>query len=153
FAANARAGTGVGNFDAVNSVDIRGLGAGTTLTLLNGRRLGQSDSGRSVDVSLIPAAAIARVEVLTDGASAIYGSDAVGGVVNFVLRRDFEGAETRMSYGEVVHGGLRQGSFSQTFGKNWNSGGGLVSYNLMSASPLERGDRWYSAVSAPGTLT
>src|SRR5262249_4297006 len=90
------------NFDGVSSIDLRGLGVGTTLTLLNGHRMALSSSGRSADVSLIPASAIERVEVLTDGASAIYGSDAIGGVVNFVLRDNFEGAETRLSYGGVT---------------------------------------------------
>src|SRR5262249_15023250 len=68
------------------SIDLRGLGAGTTLILLNGRRLAPSFSGTAVDVSLLPLNALDRVEVLTDGASAAYGSDAVGGVVNFILK-------------------------------------------------------------------
>ncbi|RYG30609.1 MAG: TonB-dependent receptor, partial [Burkholderiales bacterium] len=80
------ASTAGANADAVSSVDLRGLGVGTTLTLVNGRRVSLSNGGRSADISLIPAAALERVEVLTDGASAIYGSDAIGGVINFILR-------------------------------------------------------------------
>src|SRR5262249_31132695 len=87
---------GARHLEGVNSVDLRGLGVGTTLTLLNGRRMALASVGQAVDVSLIPVSAIKRVEVLTDGASAIYGSDAIGGVVNFVLRDDFEAQETRL---------------------------------------------------------
>ncbi len=142
------------NFESVNSLDLRGLGVGTTLVLLNGRRLALASSGQAADVSMIPASAIDRVEVLTDGASAIYGSDAIGGVVNFVLRDDFEGAETRLSYGGVTSGGLRQGNLTQTFGRQWGSGQALLSLDYLSASALQRGDRSFVAPRlSPGTLT
>ncbi len=141
------------NYDGVTAVDLRGLGVGTTLALLNGHRMSLSNSGQSADVSMIPASAIARVEVLTDGASAIYGSDAIGGVINFVLRDDFEGAESRLSYGGVTSGGLRQGDASQLFGTRWANGHGLISYNFHSASALQRIDRDYSAPAGRGTLT
>lgn len=141
------------NLDAVNSVDLRGLGVGTTLTLVNGRRVSLSNGGRSADVSLIPAAALERVEVLADGASAIYGSDAIGGVINFILRDDFEGAETRLSYGGVTSGGLRQADASQTFGAKWDGGRGLVAYNFHAASPLNTTDRSYASDAGPGYLT
>lgn len=149
----APAATQIVNLDAVTSVDLRGLGVGTTLTLLNGRRLSLSNGGQSADVSMIPSAALERVEVLTDGASAIYGSDAIGGVINFILRDDFEGAETRLSYGGVTEGGLRQADASQTFGAKWEGGRGLASYNFHAASALETSDRSYAAGSGPGTLT
>lgn len=151
FAAGATVASA--NPNSVTSVDLRGLGVGTTLTLLNGRRMALSNSGQSVDVSLIPVAAIERVEVLTDGASAIYGSDAIGGVINFVLREDFDGAETRLSYGGVTSGGMRQGDASQSFGRSWDSGNGLVSYNYHSASDLQRSDRDFSAPAGRGKLT
>jgi iron complex outermembrane receptor protein len=88
--------TGLGNGDTpgLSDVSLRGL---QTLALLNGRRVANyafsSQLGGDVDLHAIPLAAIERIEVLKDGASAIYGSDAVAGVVNFVLRRDFRGAE------------------------------------------------------------
>lgn len=152
--ASAAFGSGAdNNAESVASVDLRGLGGGTTLVLLNGRRLGLSDTGRTVDISLIPVSAIERVEVLTDGASAIYGSDAVGGVVNFVLRKDFDGAETSLSYGGVTSGNLRQGEFSQTFGRAWGSGHGLVAFSAYSASGLDVTDRSYSAGMELGKLT
>lgn len=149
----APAATNIVNLDAVTSVDLRGLGVGTTLALLNGRRISLANGGQSADISMIPASALERVEVLTDGASAIYGSDAIGGVINFILRDDFEGAETRLSYGGVTQGGLRQADASQTFGAGWEGGHGLASYNFHAASALETSDRSYAAGSGPGTLT
>jgi iron complex outermembrane recepter protein len=141
------------NGEGVNSIDLRGLGVSTTLTLLNGRRMALANNGQAADISHIPLAAIERVEVLTDGASAIYGSDAIGGVVNFVLRDDFEGAETRASYGGVTSGGLRQGEVSQTFGADWLSGQGLFTAGASSFSALKTTDRDYAAATGRGTLT
>ncbi len=94
---NGFAGGGAG-------ISLRGLGAGSTLVLLNGRRMatyGLADDGQKVftDLSTIPLDAVERVEVLKDGASAIYGSDAIAGVVNIILRSDFEGGILRGSYG------------------------------------------------------
>ncbi|KMM75291.1 TonB-dependent receptor [Xanthomonas sp. NCPPB 1128] len=87
-----------------SGISLRGLGAGSTLVLLNGRRMatyGLADDGQKVftDLSTIPLDAVERVEVLKDGASAIYGSDAIAGVVNIILRSDFQGAILRGSYG------------------------------------------------------
>lgn len=149
----AGAAVNAGNPNSVTSVDLRGLGVGTTLTLVNGRRIANSNSGQSVDVSLIPLGAIERVEVLTDGASAIYGSDAIGGVINFVLKDDLDGAETRISYGGVSNGGMKQGNAGQSFGTSWDGGRGLIAFNVHSASALERSDRTYSAAAGAGTLT
>lgn len=78
-------------------VDLRGMGASSTLVLLNGQRLAADAVDGAVDVSMIPMAAIDRVEILKDGASAIYGSDALGGVVNIITRKDFSGSEVSMS--------------------------------------------------------
>jgi outer membrane receptor protein involved in Fe transport len=105
---------GAGTNTAVNNggsgairVSLRGLGSERTLVLLNGRRVVASGTGAnaSVDLSTIPTAIIKRVEVLKDGASAIYGSDAVGGVVNVITRDDFEGFEANASYDASTHGG------------------------------------------------
>ncbi|MGH8032350.1 MAG: TonB-dependent receptor [Luteimonas sp.] len=94
---NGFAGGGTG-------VSLRGLGAGSTLILLNGRRMapfGLADDGQKVftDLSTIPLEAVERIDVLKDGASAIYGSDAIAGVVNIILRRDFTGVVLKGSYG------------------------------------------------------
>jgi iron complex outermembrane recepter protein len=78
----------------LSSVNLRGIGDGSTLVLINGRRVANyAFDGGAVDVSAIPLAAIDRVEILKDGASAIYGTDAIAGVVNFILRKDFQGVE------------------------------------------------------------
>jgi outer membrane receptor protein involved in Fe transport len=78
-------------------VQLRGLGVGTTLTLVNGQRQGASGwQGSFTDISTIPVSAIERIEILPEGTSALYGSDAIGGVVNIVLRRNFEGIEARV---------------------------------------------------------
>ncbi len=91
-----------------SAVSLRGLGASSTLTLINGRRAQISAFARGqesfIDASSIPLAAIERVEVLPSGASAIYGADAVAGVVNYVLRDDFEGIEISASYGNSTAG-------------------------------------------------
>lgn len=86
------------------SISLRGLGADATLVLVNGRRVAISSFAENVttnfvDINSIPVAAIERVEVLKDGSSAVYGSDAVAGVINIILRRDYEGVETSFSYG------------------------------------------------------
>ena len=102
---------GLGNADTpgFSGASLRGLGAGETLVLLNGRRLANyaftGTSGPGVDLHAIPLAAIDRVEVLKDGASALYGSDAIGGVINFVTRQDYAGAELGLGYRATEAGG------------------------------------------------
>lgn len=112
-----------GNLGASNQIDIRGLGSEATLTLVNGRRLAGAagDQGRAVDISSIPLAAVERIDILTDGASALYGSDAIGGVVNLVLRDNYEGAELSAQYG--VNSTNADTLFvSGVFGTEWSSG-------------------------------
>ncbi|QNM83348.1 TonB-dependent receptor [Sphingomonas sabuli] len=121
-------GAGADITDHGAGVNLRGLGQRATLTLLNGRRLAPSGSGSFVDISLIPITAVQRVEIVTDGASAIYGSDAVGGVVNFILRRDFDGLETVAQAGTTTQGGGDQLLLGATGGRRWTGGHGLLSY-------------------------
>jgi len=88
------------------SANLRGLGASSTLVLLNGRRVAlHGAKGNAVDLNAIPLGAIQRVEVLKDGASAIYGTDAIGGVINFILRKDFSGAEVTAFVDKTSDGG------------------------------------------------
>jgi iron complex outermembrane receptor protein len=99
---------GVGStWPGFTAASLRGLGAQRTLVLLDGRRLAPYalSGGYGVDLSGIPASAIERVEVLKDGASAIYGTDAIGGVINFILRTDYRGAEVNASTFVTQHGG------------------------------------------------
>ncbi|HEY2862347.1 MAG TPA: TonB-dependent receptor [Casimicrobiaceae bacterium] len=90
----------------VASANLRGLGGGSTLVLVDGRRLANyAFDGYSVDLNSIPLAAIDRVEILKDGASAIYGADAMAGVINFILRKDFTGFSATAYTGDTQHGG------------------------------------------------
>ncbi|NWG73514.1 MAG: TonB-dependent receptor [Rubrivivax sp.] len=99
------------------AANLRGLGAGSTLVLLNGRRLANyAFNGETVDLNAIPLAAIERVEVLRDGASAIYGTDAIAGVVNFILRSDYRGVEASASVNVTQHGGGNAAQASLTLG-------------------------------------
>lgn len=127
-------------------INLRGLGNSATLVLVNGRRLAGSGAfGDYVDVSSIPSAAVSRVEVLLDGASAIYGSDAVGGVVNILTRRDYEGAEVRALAGVGTSGEPAQGQVSLTAGHRWRGGGFVLSYELQRRDALASADRDFAA--------
>lgn len=86
----------------VSQVDLRGLGASRSLVLVDGRRLTMSPStGSSQDLNSIPIGAVERIEILSDGASAVYGSDAIGGVINVITRKDYNGAQLTLGMGEV----------------------------------------------------
>ena len=102
-------GLGDGDTPGLSAASLRGFGNGETLVLLNGRRLANyaftSTSGPAVDLHAIPLAAIDRVEILKDGASALYGSDAIAGVINFVTRQDYSGAEIALGSSATEHGG------------------------------------------------
>ena len=133
------------NLGGGSSVNLRGLGSGSTLVLVNGRRVApSSDLGDFVDISLIPASAIERVDVLTDGASSIYGADAVAGVVNFVLRDDYDGAEASVRYGSVTEGNLDEFRAGLTGGKSWDAGNILAAYEFYSRTSLSAEDRAFS---------
>lgn len=127
------------------SVNLRGLGPDATLVLVNGRRMGGTGTkGDFADLSAIPTAAVDRVDVLLDGASAIYGSDAVGGVVNIILRRSLEGSETRLR-ASASRGGAESLTFAHTAGWVWDSGTGLLSYEYQDQNGLAASDRDYAA--------
>lgn len=133
------------NNGRATGVNLRGLGADATLVLINGRRMaGSGLLGDFADVSSIPLAAVARVEVLLDGASALYGSDAVGGVVNVVMRDRYGGAETRARIGGSTHGDLAQRQLAQTFGRSWARGGLIVSAEYQRRARLPGANRAYT---------
>ena len=139
------------NSAGANAIDLRGLGVGTTLVLVNGRRLAPSSFGRSPDVSFIPIGLVDRVEVLTDGASAIYGADAVGGVINFVLKDDQEGAQTVLTYG-TAGGDLDQFRVDQSFDLDWGGGNAIFAASYFNRTELDASDRDYTDVPGPFTL-
>jgi len=140
--------TGGGN--AVNQVDgtgvnLRGLGNDATLVLVNGHRVAPGNlGGNFVDIALIPLYAVERIELVTDGASAIYGSDAVGGVINIILGRNLDGAETRSRYGAVTGGSSHDTQVGQTLGHGWDTGSALVIYDYDDRTPLSAASRGYT---------
>ncbi len=134
------------NGSRATGINLRGLGADATLVLINGRRMaGAGLMGDFADVSAIPTAAVARIEILLDGASALYGSDAVGGVVNIVLRDRFEGAETRLRIGGSTRGDLGQHQIAHTLGHDWRSGSLLLSAEYQRRNMLAGAARGYTA--------
>lgn len=117
--------------DGSNVLNLRGLGAERTLVLVDGRRHVGGLSGTSaVDIGSIPQALVERVEVLTGGASAVYGADAVTGVVNFILRDDFEGLEVDANVRMSEYGDAEQASLSAVYGFNFADGRGNVTMAL-----------------------
>ncbi|HKS73959.1 MAG TPA: TonB-dependent receptor, partial [Terriglobales bacterium] len=140
-------GGGADNTVQGSGFNLRGLGSDSTLVLINGRRLAAGNiDANFVDTSLIPLSAIQRVEIDPDGASAIYGSDAVGGVVNLILRQNFDGAETRLRYGTVSQSGTREVQASQVLGHSWGSGSVLAGYEYYDRTPLFASDRAYASL-------
>jgi iron complex outermembrane recepter protein len=124
------------NVTGASSLNLRGLGPDATVTLLNGARLPYDGFFQATDVAVVPLAAIDRVEVLLDGASAIYGADAVGGVANVILRRDFEGAEVSARYGTATSGGYTQNQYTAVAGTLWRSGGVLAAGEISRSDPI-----------------
>ena len=124
--------TGTGNFstrgnsqdstaNGAAAVSLRGFGADATLVLVNGRRVANNAfaegvTNNFVDINSIPVSAIERVDILKDGASAIYGSDAIAGVVNIILRRDFNGTEVNLTQGATTGPGYDESNFSAVWG-------------------------------------
>ncbi|WP_411833064.1 TonB-dependent receptor plug domain-containing protein [Pseudoxanthomonas mexicana] len=124
-------------------VDIRNLGATRTLVLVNGKRLGATTGGYQ-DLSQIPMSAIDRIEVLKDGASAIYGSDAIAGVVNVITRKRYEGAEAAAYVGQSSEGDGDVKQYSFTMGSAGDRGGVTLSVEYSKEDPVSAKDRWFS---------
>lgn len=133
--------------DGSTRVNLRGLGSARTLTLLNGRRVvpGGLGADASVDLNAIPLAVIERVEVLKDGASAVYGSDAIGGVVNIITREDFTGTETALYTGSSQRGDGFAYDMSFVTGHSAKKGNIVVSAGWQRQRPVFAGDREFSA--------
>lgn len=124
-----------------NSANLRGIGTSSTLVLLNGRRMANfaspgDDTG--VDLNNIPAAAIARVEVLLDGASALYGTDAIGGVINFITRKDFRGVEVNAYVLGTDEGGAGKRAATLSLGRGDLEQDG---YNVFAVVDVQRSER------------
>jgi iron complex outermembrane receptor protein len=133
-----------------SAVSLRGLGPNATLVLLNGRRLAsygfaQNITDQFVDLNSIPLAAVERIEILKDGASALYGSDAIAGVVNIVLKREFTGTEVTARIGNVTRGDdMLEQSYSAAWGVLTEKGSALVVADWFSRNALFYRDRDFS---------
>lgn len=126
------------------SINLRGLGAQRTLVLLNGRRMPINPFGGGaagiVDTNILPVAAIGRVEILKEGAAATYGSDAIGGVVNFITRTNFDGLEVGGSY-RHIDGSKGDWDATAIWGKAWDNGNVMLAAGYQHRSELRTTDR------------
>lgn len=135
-----------------SNVNLRGLGAGRTLVLLNGRRqtfspiaIGEQ-AQLFVDINMIPSAAIKRIEVLKDGAAALYGSDAIAGVVNFITNDDFDGLSVSMD-AEFIDGSNGNYNISASYGFQFDNGNWVTSFGQNVRNELKALDRDWASLS------
>lgn len=131
----------------VLSANLRGLGAVRTLVLVDKRRFVPADETGLTDLATIPTILLERVEIITGGASAVYGSDAIAGAVNFILRDDIEGVETRYQYGQSMEGDGNTHNVDLVFGSSIGDGrGNVVAHaSYTKRDPIFMGDRAFSA--------
>lgn len=124
-------------------IDLRNLGANRTLILVDGHRLGITNGGLQ-DVASIPAVMVERIEVLKDGASTIYGSDAIAGVINIITRKDFEGAEANVYIGQWGQGDGQREVYDFTMGFRGDRGSLTAGVEYTNEDPVWARDRWFS---------
>lgn len=136
-------------------IDLRGLGAGRNLVLINGRRAMGSTGGGTVDVNTIPTALIDRVEVITGGAATAYGADAVAGVVNFIMKKNFKGIELDAQHRETERNDGVETSASMTMGGEFDGGRGsaVISLGYFDRKPIYKGARGFAAQASTTTGT
>ena len=147
------------NSVGIASISLRGFGPNRSLVLVNGKRPTPINALMVTDVNSIPSGLIQRVETITGGASAVYGADAVGGVTNFIMRKDFEGLEFDAQYGVTEAGGGDESRISAVFGSNVANGRGNVTigverYERKTATQSDRDiytDYW-KADNTPGSF-
>jgi outer membrane receptor protein involved in Fe transport len=138
--------------DGTATVDLRGLGPTRTLVLINGRRLNPSVNDGTVDLNNIPTPLIERVEVVTGGASAVYGSDALAGVVNFILKEDFEGLDIGYQNGFSDQGDGNEFQVDMVLGGNFAAGRGNTTLyaSYYDRESILQADRSYTRVDTTG---
>ncbi len=139
------------NVTSSSTINLRGLGADATLTLLNGHRMPYDGVVQGIDIAAIPLAALDRIEVVADGASAIYGSDAVGGVANVILRTDYDGLLTSARVGGATSGGDFQQQYDGVAGTKWQGGGVIGVFDYSHATALLAGNRDYTRALDPSS--
>jgi len=146
--ASARSSTVTGNsgIAGINSLNLRGLGPTRTLTLIDGRRMTPAHQNGSVDASLVPQQLVARVDVVTGGASAVYGSDAITGVVNFVLDKTFTGIRGEVSGGITHYGDGENFKVALSGGTPFAGGRGhlLLSGEIVRDAGIRTGPEWHN---------
>ncbi|MDX2275272.1 MAG: TonB-dependent receptor [Hyphomonadaceae bacterium] len=138
------------------TVSLRGLGANRTLVLLNGRRAGPAGTRGAVsafDFNVLPLSVVDRVEILKDGASSIYGSDAVAGVVNIITRRDLDGGEANIFYSQPFEDGGEEGRLDLSYGRNFSRGHFNVVLDYYNLSETRFGDRDYTNCAVDNTTS
>jgi iron complex outermembrane receptor protein len=139
-------GSGVNNGNFGNAtVSLRGLGPNRTLVLVNGKRFASQSVNGYVDLNSIPTAIVDRVEVLRDGASTVYGSDAIAGVVNVITKKNFEGVDFDFGYNVSDENDGDMFSLSATFGNTFDKGNFVLSAQVTKRDEIFQGDRKYSA--------
>lgn len=133
--------------DGSARLSLRGLGANRTLILVDGKRMVAEGISQIVDVNNIPAALVQEIQLITGGASAVYGSDAVAGVVNYILKDDFEGLEVNATYRTTGEGGGGTINLDATFGGNFADGRGnaVMSVSFTERDDLFQGERDFSS--------
>lgn len=132
------------NVSSASTINLRGLGADATLTLINGHRVAYNGANQAVDVSQVPLGALDRIEVVADGASAVYGSDAVGGVANILLKRDYAGLTASAQLGGSTDGGNVQQRYDLVGGARWSGGGFMLAGEVGHASTIYADERSYT---------
>ncbi len=141
------------SISGASSPNLFGLGADSTLTLIDGHRFAYDAYQNGVDLSVIPLAAVDRIEIMTDGGSAIYGSDAVAGVVNVILKQNYDGVTADARYGDVTSGQASQSQYSLLAGHDWSGGNVVVAYEYSDDEPLYASERPFSSgADQPTTL-
>ena len=143
FAGNQTNAYWADNGYGTTQVNLRGLGINRTLVLLNGRRVvnGGTGANSSVDLNIIPIALIERVEVLKDGASAIYGADAVAGVVNIITKKNFDGVEASVRYGQTFQQDGEEGAVDLAWGMTGERGSLMAAINYSQSGTVNMADR------------
>jgi iron complex outermembrane receptor protein len=126
----------------IQTATLRGIEATNTLVLLNGRRIVGSNEDGLVDLSSIPFEAISQIEVLKDGASAIYGSDAIAGVINIITRRSYEGFEVNARYGESSEGDAQERELGLVMGFSTDKGSMMIAASTSNNAGWEEKDRY-----------
>jgi len=138
---------GFNSFSAADAnISLRGAGSGRTLVLLDGKRMPGSpkQSGAGANIAVIPTAAVERIEILTDGASAIYGGDAAAGVVNVILKKDFDGVVIKGGTTEPDMPGGKEDNFSVVVGGSGEKSSFVFSYEHQERNTIYWKDRWYT---------